>query len=154
MTIKFYKTNDPYGFLNNFKKARMYLWGKWWNNVETPYQAAKCINDKEREEIYNSKTPREARDLGQKVQMRYDWNNADPRERDFEYNVKDRVMYECVLAKFVQHHDLRKQLIETGDEELVEDSPVDSYWGCGPDGQGKNMLGKILMRVREELKGE
>jgi conserved hypothetical protein, ribA/ribD-fused len=143
MAIKFYKTNDPYGFLNNFKKARMFLWGKWWNNVETPYQAAKCITDSDRAKIEAAKTPREARDLGQIVQIRHNWDA-----------VKDQIMYECCLAKFVQHHDLRKQLMETGDEELIEDSPIDSYWGCGADGKGKNMLGKTLMRVRQELKGE
>ncbi len=153
MTIKFYKTNEPHGFLNNFKKARMYLWGKWWNNVETPYQAAKCIDDKEREQFDKVATPREARDLGQKVQMRLDWDQPDYK-KDPEMKVKDRIMYECVLAKFTQHHDLRAQLMATGDEELVENSPVDSYWGCGKDGKGKNMLGKILMRVRAELKGE
>jgi len=143
MTIKFYKTNDPYGFLNNFKKARMYLWGKWWNNVETPYQAAKCVSEEEKELFYKVATPREARDLGQKVKMRSDWDQ-----------VKDNVMYECCLAKFLQHPDLRAQLMATGDEELVEDSPIDSYWGCGKDGNGRNQLGKTLMRIREELKGE
>jgi len=112
------------------------------------------MTDEDRETIYKAATPREARDLGQKVQLRYDWDSSDPREYYSNYKVKDRVMYECVLAKFIQHHDLRAQLLATGDEELIEDSPIDSYWGCGKDGKGKNMLGKILMRVREELKGE
>lgn len=40
------------------------------------------------------------------------------------------------------------------DREIVEDSPIDSYWGCGADGLGKNMLGKLLMKLREELKNE
>jgi predicted NAD-dependent protein-ADP-ribosyltransferase YbiA (DUF1768 family) len=44
--------------------------------------------------------------------------------------------------------------MDTGTEELIEDSPVDYYWGCGADGSGKNMLGKLLMELREELKGE
>ena len=42
-------------------------------------------------------------------------------------------------------------LIKTGDRKLVEHSPRDSYWGDGPDGKGLNMLGKLLMRVREWL---
>ena len=29
-----------------------------------------------------------------------------------------------------------------------------SYWGCGPDGKGRNQLGKILMEVREKLRAE
>lgn len=143
MTIKFYKTNDPYGFMNNFKKARMFVLGRWWNNVEAPYQACKTDIAAEADLIWKAATPREARDLGQKVAIRLDWDY-----------VKDKIMYECCLAKFTQHHDLRTQLLATGDEELVEDSPVDSYWGCGKDGTGKNMLGKTLMRIRGELKGE
>lgn len=143
MAIKFYKTNDPYGFLNNFKKARMFIFGKWWNNVEAPYQYMKTFVPEERKAIWEAKTPREARDLGQKVTLRSDWDQ-----------IKVEAMYQCVLAKFLQHKDLRMKLMETGEEELIEDSPVDSFWGCGPDGNGKNFLGRTLMRVRSELKGE
>jgi len=143
MTIKFYKTNEPYGFLNNFKKARMFIYGHWTNNVETPYQSAKTLTKAQEDAIWACKTPREARDLGQKVKMRADWDK-----------IKVQVMYECCMAKFLQHADLRKQLMETGDQELIEDSPIDSFWGCGADGRGQNNLGKVLMRVREELKGE
>jgi ribA/ribD-fused uncharacterized protein len=42
--------------------------------------------------------------------------------------------------------------LSTGDEEIVEDSPIDSYWGCGADGKGQNNLGKILMEVRSRLR--
>ena len=66
--------------------------------------------------------------------------------------MKFHIMKECVLAKFVQHHDLRDELFTTGNEWLIEDSPVDSWWGCGSDGCGLNNLGKILVEVREELK--
>jgi ribA/ribD-fused uncharacterized protein len=75
--------------------------------------------------------------------MRSDWDE-----------VKYEAMKVVLTAKFLQHHDLRKQLMDTGTEELIEDSPVDYYWGCGADGSGKNMLGKLLMELREELKGE
>ena len=63
-------------------------------------------------------------------------------------------MYECVLAKFLQNSYLGEKLKSTGTEELIENSPVDSYWGCGADGSGKNMLGKILMRIRQDLQNK
>jgi len=63
-------------------------------------------------------------------------------------------MRQAVLAKFTQHDDIRAILIETGDALLVEHTANDDYWGDGGDGSGKNMLGKILMSVREELRAQ
>ena len=36
-------------------------------------------------------------------------------------------------------------------EEIIENTDIDYYWGCGKDGSGKNMLGIILMEIREKL---
>lgn len=143
MTIKFYKINDPHGYMSNYKKARFFIYGRWWNWVEAPYQAQKTSVLSEYDAIWKAKRNDESRLLGQKVTMRPDWDQ-----------VKYQVMKECVLAKFLQHKDLRDQLIATGYEELIEDSPVDYYWGCGADGSGANNLGKVLMEVRDELQGE
>jgi ribA/ribD-fused uncharacterized protein len=140
--IKFYKTNDPHGYMSNYKKARFFIYGRWWDWVEAPYQAQKTFIQSERDGIWAAKTNNDSRLLGQKVTMRPDWDQ-----------VKDQVMYECCLAKFLQHTALLSELLATGDEELVEDSPVDYHWGCGADGTGKNMLGKTLMRIRAELSG-
>ncbi len=56
-----------------------------------------------------------------------------------------------MLCKFQTHRDIRDILLSTGNAEIVENSPIDFYWGCGADGSGKNMLGKILMEVRDIL---
>lgn len=141
MTIKFYKSEPPYGYLNNFRRADMFVYGRWWKNVEAAYQAQKTKVVSEYDSIWLAKTPRIARNLGQTVTMRPDWDD-----------VKLQVMYECVLAKFTQNHDLRAQLLSTGDEHLIEDSPIDSFWGCGKDGNGANHLGRILMKIRTELR--
>ena len=61
-------------------------------------------------------------------------------------------MFEAVRAKFTQHEELRKILLATGDAEIVEHTRKDNYWGDGGDGSGRNMLGKTLMLVREELR--
>ena len=63
-------------------------------------------------------------------------------------------MLDVVRAKFDQHPDLAQKLLATGDEELVEGNDWgDIYWGVYK-GRGNNMLGKILMRVRAELREE
>jgi N-glycosidase YbiA len=141
--IEFYKLKDPHGYMGNFWKARFFVYDRWWNTVEHAYQAQKTSLPEEYDAIHRATTPRKARDLGQLVSLRFDWDI-----------IKDIVMEECVRAKFLQHKDLRDQLIATGDEELIENSPVDAWWGCGSDGTGKNMLGKILMKVRAQLEGE
>ena len=64
------------------------------------------------------------------------------------------MMRTAVLAKFSQHHEIREILLSTGDAQLVEHTTNDRYWGDGGDGSGKNMLGQILMSVREELRHE
>jgi len=143
MALKFYRIKDPGGFLGNYWKARTYIYGRWWNWNEAPYQSAKTIIQAEKDEIWAAVKANDSRLLGQKVTMRPDWDQ-----------VKRSVMKECCLAKFLQHPDLRKQLMDTGMEELIEDSPVDWYWGCGKDGTGQNVLGQVLMEIREELKGE
>jgi hypothetical protein len=61
-------------------------------------------------------------------------------------------MHKAVYQKFLTHVDIREVLISTGENLLVEDSPCDYFWGCGADKTGQNHLGKILMRVRSELK--
>ena len=76
-----------------------------------------------------------------------------PLRPDWE-QVKDDVMEKAVLQKFKAHADIRDILLATGDEALVENSPVDYYWGCGKDGSGKNKLGQILMAVRETLRSQ
>lgn len=74
-----------------------------------------------------------------------------PLRSDWE-QVKDDVMRKAVLQKFKTHADIREILLATESEVLVENSPIDYYWGCGKDGSGKNKLGQILMEVREVLR--
>lgn len=57
------------------------------------------------------------------------------------------------VINFSQHEDLRALLLSTGDAKLVEHTENDAYWGDGGDGSGKNMLGRILVQVREQLRG-
>ena len=61
-------------------------------------------------------------------------------------------MRDAEYAKFNQNPDLLERLLATGEAKIVENSPVDYYWGVGLDGSGQNMLGVILMEVREKLR--
>ena len=66
--------------------------------------------------------------------------------------IKYDIMYEVCKAKFTQHPDLAQKLLDTGDEMLVEGNTWgDKVWGQ-VKGEGQNMLGQILMRIRDELR--
>lgn len=63
-------------------------------------------------------------------------------------------MYDALILKAKQHPEFKEKLLESGDREIIEDSPYDYYWGCGENGTGKNRLGKMLMKLRNQIKGE
>ncbi len=55
-------------------------------------------------------------------------------------------------AKVEQHEYVRRKLLATGDRELIENSWRDSFWGWGENRDGHNMLGKLWMEIRAELR--
>lgn len=74
-----------------------------------------------------------------------------PLRPDWE-QIKDQVMLRGVLRKFETHADIRRVLLATEEDLLVENAPTDYYWGCGADGSGQNKLGQVLMTVRAVLR--
>lgn len=68
--------------------------------------------------------------------------------------MKVTIMLTLLRAKADQHEYVRRKLLETGDRTLIENSWRDPEWGWGPDRNGKNLLGKLWMQVRGELRGE
>lgn len=133
-----------YAFLSNFYFSPMIIDNVVYTTNEHYFQAMKSLNPKERQAIALAPTPGKAKHLGRKVSLRKDWED-----------IKEEVMLIGLRHKF-SNPELRKKLLATGNEELIEGTTWhDNYWGicdceaCG--GQGKNRLGKLLMQVREEL---
>lgn len=77
-----------------------------------------------------------------------------PKQREDWDAVKVDTMREILRAKADQHEYVRRKLLATGDRELIEDSWRDDYWGWGPNRDGQNMLGKLWMEIRAELRTE
>jgi ribA/ribD-fused uncharacterized protein len=139
-TIYFYSVREePYGCFSNFSPHPFELDGKTWPTSEHYFQASKFPGTPYAERIRTTPSPMIAARLGRsrKQPIRPDWND-----------VKDDIMRRAVRAKFAAHPDIRAVLLSTGDAELIERTTNDYYWGCGTDGTGLNMLGKILMEVR------
>ncbi|MGF1526381.1 MAG: NADAR family protein, partial [Candidatus Competibacterales bacterium] len=143
MTIYFYSTRGAYGAFSNFARYGVDLDDQWWSTVEHYFQGQKFHDSDYRERIRTAKTPKEAATLGRsrEVPLREDWEQ-----------VKDAVKAKAVLRKFELHAEIRRVLLDTGEEPIVEDAPGDYYWGCGKDGSGRNQLGKILEEVRATLR--
>lgn len=60
-------------------------------------------------------------------------------------------MEEILRAKLEQHEDVKDTLKRTGKRRIVENSPVDIFWGIGPNKDGKSMVGNIWIKIRDEL---
>jgi N-glycosidase YbiA len=142
MTINFYRTGDDFGSFSNFAPYPITINGKIWPTSEHYFQGQKFTGTDHEEAIRLAKSPMIAARMGR--------DRSKPLRSDWE-STKDEVMRESVRAKFTQHAELRKILINTGNALIVEHTENDSYWGDGGDGSGKNMLGRILMEIRAEL---
>lgn len=130
---------EEYYFLSNFYDAPVTYNRITYKNNEAAFQAQKVLTDEERM-AFSSLNATEAKKLGRKVSLRYDWEA-----------VKVQVMKDIVYAKFSQNEELCDKLIATGDAYLEEGNDWgDRIWGT-VDGKGANILGKILMEVREKL---
>ncbi|KAH8100871.1 hypothetical protein BXZ70DRAFT_907037 [Cristinia sonorae] len=144
--ILFYDEKKPYFAFSNRSPYSVVYKGRKYPTAEHLYHALKFEHHRpDISEIIRTCSSRanvaisEARRY--ESQIRSDWQS-----------VKLRKMEEIVALKFEQHRDLRDQLLDTGDDELVEASYIDSYWGVGKDGHGRNEFGRILQRLRKDLR--
>jgi N-glycosidase YbiA len=132
----------PTRWLSNFHMCEIHYNGMIFQSTEHAYQAAKCINSYDALLFTDSHmTCSEAKKKGMMVLLRPDWES-----------VKLNVMYEVNNYKFNTHNDLKEKLLATGDAILQEgNSWGDTFWGIC-NGKGSNHLGRILMKIRDNLR--
>ena len=131
---------EPYTFLSNMERCRILMYNQWYTSVESAYQASKCADPDDRVQFQNL-NPYAAKKLGKRVRMRSDFDT-----------VKLQFMEELLRRKFSNvNPELKQKLIDTGDIELVEvNNWGDVFYGVC-NGVGENHLGKLLMKIRQEL---
>lgn len=129
---------------SNFSSFQVRWKGRLWPTSEHAYQAAHFfkIAPKLVEKIYKAKSAHEAFKIAKA--------NADKVPKNWE-EIKIAVMEDIVRHKLKQNPYVMHKLMQTGNKYLVEDSPKDDYWGWGPKRKGKNELGKIWMKLRNEI---
>ncbi|MCL2556377.1 MAG: NADAR family protein [Firmicutes bacterium] len=144
--------NDYIGFYNreffcldNFSSFAIMYKGELYPTVEHAYQAGKfaahypaiAIEIRGAISAYESK----------KIAER----NLDKKDPDFD-NFKVSLMEELLRLKLEQHPYVKTKLLETENYPICEDSPKDTFWGIGKDKNGRNELGKLWVKLREELR--
>lgn len=130
---------------SNFSSFQVEWRGRLWATSEHAYQAARYVEVRPDyvDMIAAMTSAHEAYSFmrSHRVDERPNWSEE-----------KREVMKDIVRHKLAQHAYIQQKLLETGAAQIVEDSPVDSYWGWGADRKGRNELGTIWMELREELR--
>ncbi len=128
-----------YRFLSNFWPCEIKHQGIVYPSVEHAFQASKTLSTPERKIIALLQTPGASKRAGRKLVLREDWEDR-----------KNFIMYILLKLKF-KDLSLKKKLLATGDASLIEGNNWgDTYWGICK-GKGKNHLGKLLMKIRNNL---
>lgn len=153
--IYFWKPNQANGWLGNWFSSPFTVDGKNFVNSEHYFMWKKILmfQPELEDTILKMTNPKDMKYLGGKVKNYDDviWGSA-----------RYGIMKAAVTEKFKQSPELKAQLLSTGNAILVEASPYDRIWGIGMNAQqarnskdgflGQNLLGKVLMEVRDELK--
>ena len=140
VTVPYYETSNF--CFSNFSAHTVEFGGIKYSTVEHAYHAQKFTDTLLIDQIRDCGSPLEAWELSRQLK---------PRVREGWDSVKVDILTEIIRSKADQHQEVRDALLATGTEEIIEINPNDSFWGNGPDGNGQNNTGKILMKVREEL---
>lgn len=143
MAIYFYHVEKPYGAFSNFANYGFDCNGRHWPTSEHYFQAQKFAGSIREEDVRQAPSAWLAARMGRdrNFVLRPDWEN-----------VKLEVMRTALRLKFSNNLVLVDLLLSTGNEELIEQTTDDYFWGSGSDGRGLNMLGKLLMELREEYR--
>lgn len=142
-TQVFFYEQDCY-VLSNFSSFRLYWRGLDFDTSEAAYHWEKFVDHPALQKaILAARSAHAAFKTAEanKHLRRDDWDS-----------VKTDIMRDILRAKVAQHAYVKRKLLETGDKELIENSFRDSTWGWGPNRDGQNLLGKLWMEVRVELR--
>lgn len=141
--IRFYRSTGPHGFLSNLYRCPVVFDGHLFRSSEDAYQFGKPRKPEVAVWLVSAPAPHLCAAAAHSLfgfDVRPDWATY-----------KLERMRAVLAAKFDQNTDLRARLLATGTAALIELSKTDPFWGVGAKGNGKNMLGAMLMELREEL---
>ncbi|MBU2539781.1 NADAR family protein [Patescibacteria group bacterium] len=130
--------------LDNFSAHAVDLWGIKFPTAEHAFQWKKFseVKPEVAKEILKAISPHVVKKISN--------TNKDKQPQTW-HDEKVKIMEQILKAKAKQHEDVREALKRTGSRQIIENSPVDSFWGIGPDKRGQNVVGEIWMKIRDGL---
>jgi ribA/ribD-fused uncharacterized protein len=129
-----------YRWLSNFEPCKVFYEGIEYSSSENAYQAAKSLDLEIRLKI-SKLSPFESKKISKKIEIRPDWEE-----------IKYEVMFSVVFEKFTRNKELKIKLLSTGNKYLEETNHWnDKFYGVC-NGDGLNVLGKIIMDVRRIIR--
>lgn len=146
--ICFSPRNRKFAFLTTGYSCLLTIDQKQYWHLEGYFQSQKFtgVNKKAEEHIRNALSPLTCKRVAATYRV------TSERETIWADELQDITMMKGLTTKFITNSSLAKLLIETGDKKLINTDSEDEYWGVGHDGNGDNMLGQYLMKVREFVK--
>ena len=155
--LGFWRETDELGFCSNWYPSGFEYRGIRFLTAEhwMMWQKACAMRDWDKaDEILDAPTPRRAKELGGEV---------GPYDNSLWRDVREQLVYVGVREKFMQNPRIAHGLLATGSSVLAEASPKDPTWGVGLQAddprfgdiaqwKGSNLLGRVCMRVRADLR--
>lgn len=134
---------SSYSVLDNTSAHQVKIWDKMFPTAEHAYQWKKYAESHPHvaERVPLALSPYEVKQI----------SDAYKKEVSSAFlSSKIAVMEEILRAKYAQHKDVEDALTRSGNKNIMENSPTDSFWGIGADGQGENVIGVLWMKIRKE----
>jgi|TARA_B110000483_G_scaffold238964_1_gene316574 ribA/ribD-fused uncharacterized protein len=133
---------DTNSLLSSWSKHSIFIENLEWPSVEHYVQAMKYDDGPYREKIRNAEHPKSAKKLGEsrRKKKRTNWKSE-----------RELYMTRGIYTKCKAYPKIAEALLATGDQDILDTSNYDYFWGCGRDTLGKNRFGAILMDIRAKL---
>jgi ribA/ribD-fused uncharacterized protein len=144
-----YPLEKFYIYFSPYTSHAIELDGETYPTVEHAYQCQRYTDQNIIEEIKSAKSPVKAWEASSTYK-----HLQIPEFKESQYKLD--VMENLMTLKVKQHKDVRKALIDSGEAKIVKHvvtyPPGDGFWDDGENGEGQNHIGKMWMKIREQLK--
>jgi ribA/ribD-fused uncharacterized protein len=141
-----FRSDGNLSVLSNFYSTKLRYRGTSFTSAEHAYQHSMALFHSRPDVAYRiltAHTPAQAKRFSKVIKQCEQWHEAKP-----------AIMSEILLAKANQCLAFKEKLLETDNKKLIHNIDTDSYWGCGPDLQGTNMMGKLLEELRCNIRSK